>query len=418
MSRVLYFDPFNGVSGDMILGALIDLGLPLTHLTKELDKLSLDGYELRAEKVIRQSLEGTNFRVLTAGGSDAGHSSDHHHSHAPARGFTAIRSLIEAGQLDSWVSERAVAIFQRLAEAEAKVHGTSVEEVHFHEVGAVDSIVDIVGACIGFHFFEVETFFSTPLNLGGGSVTFSHGTWPVPTPATVELVSGFPVLVGGNAGELTTPTGAAIVTTLANEVEALSICRLERAGLGAGDREIEHIPNMLRLLLGRSSPDRLSQESALAGSQRWQQEEVILLEANLDDTDAETLGHLLEITLERGALDAFCTPVQMKKSRPGVQLSILCRQQDKEMMAGMMFRETTTLGVRWTAWNRWVLEREVRNIQTQFGMIKVKMISEDGQVVRMSPEYEDLKLIAAGRDLPLRTVREKVMEELLKTSHE
>ena len=405
---MLYFDPFNGVSGDMILGALIDLGLPLEHLQKELARLGVDGYQLSAERIVRRGLAGINFRVNPAdrGGFENGKN--------PRRGFSGIKELIDTSGLDSWVKETAVEIFRRLAVAEAKVHGTSLEKVHFHEVGATDSIVDIVGACIGFHYFGVEVFRSAPLNLGGGTVTFSHGTWPVPAPATAELISEFPVFLGGGHGELTTPTGAAIVTTLAARNEGV-LCRCEKSGFGAGDRDIDDIPNMLRLLLGQTEQPR--REAGLGGG-KWRQEEIALLEANLDDTDAETLGHVLELALDKGALDAYCTAIQMKKSRPGVKLSILCRREDQERMASMMFRETTTLGVRRGNWDRWALDREVKCVRTEYGDVRVKIAREGGEIVTAAPEYEDLRSIATRLQIPLRTVRRKVMDQILEESDE
>jgi len=406
MSRILRFDPFNGVSGDMILGALIHLGLPLEKLKKELGKLKLEEYELEAGEIVRKSIQGVNFRVRP------GKSSSHHHS----RGFREIQSLIDESELDSWVKEKAGAIFRRLGEAEAKVHKTSLEEVHFHEVGAVDAIVDIVGACIGFYHFGVELFESAPLNLGNGTVTFSHGTWPVPAPATAELVTDFPVFMGQVQGELTTPTGAAIVTTLVEERTGFSVCRYEKWGFGAGDREFEEIPNMLRLVLGQ----RLSEhEGALPGpNEAWHEEEICLLEANIDDMDGEMVGHFLELALKEKALDAYCIPVHMKKSRPGVKLSVLCRPADRERMAELIFCETTTLGVRWNLGNRWVLSREVKWLETEYGKVAIKIARYKGEIVNVTPEYEDLKVMAEKSSIPLKTLRKHVMEQITDQGYE
>ena len=418
---VLYFDPFNGVSGDMILGALLHLGLPLNHLEKELAKLKLEEYRLVAQEVARQGLRGVNLQVQQRKTSQPDHHHHHHHHEHDhpehgSRSFTQIRRLIEESGLSPWVQKRSVNIFQRLGEAEAKVHETSLDEVHFHEVGAVDSIVDIVGACIGFHYFGVEQFLTAPLNLGGGTVTFSHGTWPVPTPATIELLVDFPVYVGEVQGELTTPTGAAIVTTLVKQQGTSPICRYHKWGFGSGDREFEEIPNMLRLLLGeRLSPDDSGDTHS---DQAWREEEVSLLEANIDDMDAETFGHCLELALERGALDAYCTPVQMKKSRPGVKLSVLCRQEDRERMAELIFKETTTLGIRWGDWQRWALDRETRQVETEYGKVRIKIGRFRGKIVSVAPEYEDLKSIAQERDLPLKVVRQRVMNQITDSGYE
>jgi hypothetical protein len=415
--KVLYFDPFNGISGDMILGALIHLGLPLDHLEKELATLKLEEYQLVAHEVARQGLRGVDLKVRRREVSDGDH---HHHGHdhhvSGSRNFTQIKRLIEESGLPPWVQKRSVDIFQRLGEAEATVHETSLDEVHFHEVGAVDSIVDIVGACIGFHYFGVEHFLTAPLNLGGGTVTFSHGTWPVPTPATAELLVGFPVYLGEVRGELTTPTGAAIVTTLVEEPGASLVCSYDQWGFGAGDREFEEIPNMLRLLLGENLyPDHSGDDDPVEG---WREEEVSLLEANIDDMDAELFGHCLELALEKGALDAYCTPLQMKKSRPGVKLSVLCRPEDRERMAELIFMETTTLGIRWRDWKRWVLSRETRQVETEYGKVEVKIGRFRGKIVNAAPEYEDLKAIAQKLNLPLKVVRLRVMNQITDSGYE
>ena len=421
MSTLLYFDPFNGISGDMILGALVDLGLPMEHLRDELGKLKVTGYNLQAEQVERQGIPGMNVQVELSSSQDHHHDHDHHHhhdhgkGHTHERGFTEIRSLIAESGLDPWVKEWATAIFRRLGEAEAKVHQTLIEDVHFHEVGAVDSIVDIVGACIGFHYFGVERFYTGPLNLGGGTVTFSHGTWPVPTPATAELVKGFPVFVADVAAELTTPTGAAIVTTFAEKDSRPPVSRYDEFGFGAGDAQFEQMPNMLRLFLGRAAANG---SSTPGESGRWREEEICLLEANIDDMDAEVFGHFLELALGKGALDVYYTPLHMKKNRPAVKLSLLCRQEDRERMAELIFRETTTFGVRWGQWNRWILDREVKKLRTEDGEVGIKIARLKGEIVSISPEYEDLKAIAERTDIPLKTLRRRVVEKFIAGDHE
>ncbi len=405
--RFLYFDAFNGVSGDMILGALVHLGVPLPLLREELSKLDLQGYQLEAEEIVRQGLTAMNLQVHTQDQEIvSGH--HHHHSHsggsAPHRGYGEIKSLIEESSLSQGVKSAALRIFLRLAEAEAKVHGTSLEEVHFHEVGAVDSIVDIVGAAIGFHHLEIDRFYCSPLALGGGQVSFSHGTWPVPTPATVELTKGFPVCMGPVQAELTTPTGAAIVTTLARPAGHVPLF-LERSGLGAGDRRFEEIPNFLRLFTGRVEPELTETKDPTL-------EEIVLLEAAVDNMDGEMVGYFLEQALSRGALDVYHSSLHMKKNRPGVLLSVLCRAQDRKRLAELIFRQTTTLGVRWSTWQRWVLERRTEQVETEWGRVRIKVAHRNGQVFNMWPEYEDLKRIAQEHDLPLKWLRQKVMEQL------
>lgn len=426
MERILYFDAFNGASGDMILGALIDMGLPLEFLVGELRKLKLEPFELRAAPVEREGLSGINFQVMPVVPASAGSGQavpPHHHGqgtvrttghfHGSSRNFIDIRDLIESSGLDAWVRGKSVQIFERLARAEAKVHGSSVEEVHFHEVGALDSIIDIVGSCIGFRFFEVDSFLSSPLHLGGGTVTFSHGTWPVPAPATAELVRGMPTRLGSIDAELTTPTGAAIITTLSTVAESAPLLTLEKWGFGAGDRQLSGIPNMLRLMLGRAS-GQVSTDSM----REREKEEVLLLQANIDDMDSEMLGHFLELALCQGALDVYYTPVQMKKSRPGYLLSLLCSPGDQGKMVDLIFRETTTLGVRSTRHQRWTLKREISIVETEYGPVRVKVGRLNGETVNVSPEFEDLKAIAQRHRIPLKKLRQQVVQRMPRWNHE
>ena len=404
MKRLLYFDAFNGVSGDMIVGALIHLGLPIDHLREELSKLELDDYVLEVEEIERQGIVGINFCVRSELKKEAHH---HHHEHE-MRGFKKIQSLIENSKLDPWVKDKSIAIFRRLGEAEAKVHRTPIDKVHFHEVGALDSIIDIVGACVGFRYFKVQCFFSSPLNLGGGTVTFSHGTWPVPAPATAELVASFPVLLGTLQGELTTPTGAAVVTELVEQTNPPPVCSYYKWGFGAGDTEFAGIPNMLRLLLGNVEESKID----ITAPHVWQEEELYLLETNIDDMDGEIFGYFMERALKEGALDVYYTPLHMKKNRPGLLLSILCREVDREKMAELVFQETTTLGLRWSPCRRWSLEREVRFIDTEYGQVRVKVGRFKGAVMGFSPEYEDLKVVAEKTAIPLKTLRQNVLKKI------
>ncbi len=409
--KILYFDTFNGVAGDMILGALLDLGLPLDHLRSELNKLDLGGYELRAEPITRQGLQGINFQVLISGHHhDHGHAHDHHrherehhHQHFSPR---QIEDLINSSSLEQSVKERAVGIFARLAEAEAKAHRTSLEKVHFHEVGAVDAIVDVVGACVGFAYFGIEKFYTAPINLGGGTVTFSHGTWPVPAPATAELVRGFPTLLGTVQAELTTPTGAAIVTTLAAAAASPPPAQYLKWGFGAGDRELPAIPNMLRLLIGETSDLAPGQDVGV------DREEILVLEATIDDMEAQFFGHFMDLALREGALDVYYTPVQMKKNRPAVQLTLLTTPENESKMVRLLFRETTTLGIRSTATRRWVVPREIIKVETKFGPVRLKVGRWEGDVVNVSLEYEDLKAIAERTGQPLKSVRRQVLEQI------
>ena len=395
--KILYFDPFNGIAGDMILGALIDLGLPREHLEGELEKLSLEGYVLSAERIERQGLVGTNFQVkLTSGDQSEGH----------GRHFSEIRELIEDSRLDDHIQQQAVSIFRRLAEAEARVHGSDIEGVHFHEVGAIDAIVDIVGACIGFDYLGIEQFYSSPPVLGFGTVKFSHGQWPVPAPATAELLRDWPSRIGPWEGEMTTPTGAAIITTLAGPASEATFV-VEKSGFGAGDREMEDAPNMLRLMLGREAAQEGTREGFSASG-----ETILVLEASIDDLDGETFGHFLNLALSRGALDVFYTPIQMKKSRPGVLLTVLCRPGDEGRLTELIFEETSTLGVRLRKDLRWCLEREERRVEIEVGSIRVKVARLHGRIVNIAPEFEDLQRLADEHGLPLKRVRQMAVRAI------
>ncbi|MBI4444955.1 MAG: nickel pincer cofactor biosynthesis protein LarC [Acidobacteria bacterium] len=415
MSKVLFFDTFNGVSGDMILGALIHLGLPLEHLKTQLGGIELPEFELRAEPVERLGIAGINFQVRVPVPSEK-HVHPHHGIHGAStvshgRSFAEILSILQRSRLHPWVLEKSISIFMRLAEAEARMHGCSPENVHFHEVGAADAIVDIVGACIGFHYFGVDRFFTAPLHLGGGTVTFSHGTWPVPAPATAELVRGFPVLMDDALGELTTPTGAAIVTTLAEASKPTFPVAIEACGFGAGDREYPNISNMLRLILAQERQEKESSASSPSYAlEAGMAEEIILLEASIDDLDPETLGYFMEKALSLGALEVYYTPLHMKKSRPGVLLSLLCRPQDHDKMSELVFCETTTLGLRWSRWKRQILKREIKEIQTEYGQVRLKIGRLHGRVVNVSPEYEDLKAICERERVPMKVIRQKIFE--------
>jgi len=408
MARVIYFDAFNGVAGDMILGSLIDLGFPAETLNGELQKLPLDDWNIKIERISREGMSGVNFRVLyetSESGPDEGHG---HHKH---RHFSQIRDMIQQSDLDKWVRDTSVLIFTRLAEAEAKVHGSSVEKVHFHEVGAIDAIVDIVGSCLGFKYLGVDRFWSSALELGGGTVTFSHGTWPVPAPATAELVKGFPVRMGAAGVEMTTPTGAAIVTTLAGGGSLSGSFEIRRVGLGAGDRALPGIPNMLRLILGETidteeiaAPSEL--ETSVSGDR------IVVLELNLDDMMAEDTGHLMERALEEGALDIFFTPVYMKKNRPGVQVTVLSPIEREEQLVDFLFRETSSLGIRRDVTERHTLERESFSLDTDYGRVRFKQARFKGRVLQATPEFDDLKRISREKNISLRELRAEIMKRV------
>jgi hypothetical protein len=378
VSRIVYFDCASGASGDMLLGAVVDLGLPLQQLRDELAKLALGGYRLEARGVARSGLAATKVDVIPDG-------SAHGHRH-----LSHILALLDASSLEAEVRERAAALFRRLAEAEAAVHGTPVEKVHFHEVGAVDSIVDVVGGVIALRWLGAARFVASPLNVGTGTVTMSHGTFPVPPPATARLVTGVPVYGEGD-GELLTPTGALLVTGHAAEYGPLPAMRIEKIGHGAGGRETKGRPNVLRLMVG---------EEAGAGAG----ERVLVLETEVDDASPQLLGPLLERLLAVGALDAFFTPVQMKKGRPGVLVTAIAEPSRREAIEELLFRETTTLGVRRQVWDRTVLERETATVETAYGPIRVKIGRRGGVVYNAWPEFDDCQRAAGEKGVPVKEV--------------
>jgi uncharacterized protein (TIGR00299 family) protein len=387
LSRLVYFDCASGASGDMLLGALVDLGLPIDSLRQELAKLPLGGYRLEARAVDRSGLRATKVDVII---DQDMHHHQHEHPHGhDHRGLRDILDLIGRSTLDTAVKERAAALFRRLAEAEAAVHGTSPEEVHFHEVGAVDSIVDIVGGVCGLAWLGADGFAASALNVGTGAVTMSHGTFPVPPPATARLLNGVPVY-GAGEGELLTPTGALLVTAYATAYGPLPAVRLEGVGHGAGSRDTPGRPNVLRIIVG---------EEAAGASER-----VLVLETEIDDMPAQLYGPLMDHLLAAGALDVFYTAVQMKKGRPGLLVTVLCDPSRREALEEVLFTETTTLGVRRQEWERTALERDRVTVETVHGTVAIKRGRRGGRVYNAQPEFEDCRRIAEARGVPVKEV--------------
>ena len=379
---IAYFDCFSGISGDMVLGALVDAGADLRAIEVELRKLGLEGWKISAEKVKRGAIFATQVKVETNEG--------HHH-----RGLSVILGRIEKAELAPRAAERARKIFTRLAEAEARVHNVPVEEIHFHEVGAVDSIVDIVGAAIGFELLGIDEFACSALDVGAGQVKTAHGLLPVPAPATAELLRGAPVYTSGIARELVTPTGAAIATTLATRYAEIPEMTLRAVGYGAGSADFVEKANVLRILIGDGA--------ASEAGEHWDAP-VSVIETNLDDMSPQIYGYLVDRVLAAGALDVFSTPVQMKKNRPGTLVTILCEQAHVARMIDLVFRETTTIGVRTHDVRRKVLDRELVPVETAFGEVRVKISRMNGSVLNATPEYEDCQRIAAEKGIPLRQV--------------
>ena len=382
--KIAYFDCFSGVSGDMILGALLDAGLPLETLESGLKSLTVNGYRLSSEKVRRASITATKLKVVIDGSQTQVESS-----------LTDILKLIEASKLPQKVKARSSAVFQRLGEVEARLHGTSPEEVHFHELGAVDSIVDIVGVVFGFDVLGIERFYSSPLPVGSGNVTTRHGILPVPAPATLQLLAlaHAPVVDPPDSfahpGELVTPTGAVLVTSLASFGRPAMI--LEKVGYGAGTKDFSSWPNIFRLWLGEEMVDTAA-------------ENLILLETNIDDMNPQIYGYLMDRLFSQGAADVWFTPIQMKKNRPAVILSVLAPTHAEFQLTETIMRETSTLGIRVRPVGRHVAEREVIEFESSLGHVRAKVKRFMGDVVRVSPEYEDCRRIALERNIPLQEV--------------
>ena len=387
--KTLYFDCFAGASGDMILGAMVAAGVEPAYLREQLSLLPVSGFDVSFETVNRSGLSATYTRVDTA----------HEHKH---RHLSDIKQIIEASALSDSVKQRAVQIFTRLAEAEARVHNEPVDHVHFHEVGALDAIVDVVGAAICFDALQIDRFICSPIHVGSGMVKMAHGQFPVPPPAVTELLKGVPFYATEIKGELLTPTGAAIITTVCVEYGPIPRMITEKSGFGAGTREYQDFPNVLRVLIGET-------EDAGATDERlW------MIETNLDDASPQIIGHVMDRVLESGALDCFFTPVQMKKNRPGVLLSVLCRAGEKETVMKLLFTETTTLGVRSYEVTRRALQRSVVRVETPYGPIDVKVAHLEGRVVNEMPEFEQCRQAAANANVPLKIVEEAARKELWK----
>jgi len=384
--KAAYFDCFSGISGDMTLGALVDAGCPLEVLRSKLRGLQVPGWEVSAEKVWKNGMAATHVRVATQDTQ----------SH---RSLATIQGILDKSDLDSEVKQRAAAIFTKLGEAEAAVHDVPIEKIHFHEVGAVDAIVDIVGACIGFAELGIESFACSPLNVGGGTVKMAHGILPVPAPATARLLVGKPIYSSGLQKELVTPTGAAIVATVCETFGPQPAMKVSAIGYGAGTTDLEGQPNVLRIMVGEVSGNVVDGHGGT----------IRVLEANLDDMNPQIFGYLLEKALAAGALDVFATPIQMKKSRPGMLVSILCKPEDESKFQAMLFAETTTLGVRSHLVERYALPREHVSVTTRFGDVRVKVARTGGRVLRASPEFEDCRKLAEEKNVPLQVVMEQAM---------
>lgn len=383
--KTAYFDCFSGISGNMTLGALVDAGCPVDVLKGKLRGLRLPGWEMTAEKVWKNGMAATYVQVET---EDA-------QTH---RSLATILGIIEKSELSASVKGHAGAIFRNLGHAEAAVHDVPVEKIHFHEVGALDAMVDIVGACVGFEELGFESFACSALNVGGGTAKMAHGVLPVPAPATARLLMGKPTYSNGVQKELVTPTGAAIVATLCDSFGPQPAMKVSAIGYGAGTADLQGQPNVLRLMAGEVEQGIPSHDGTIR-----------VLEANLDDMNPQIFGYLMEKALAAGALDVFGTPVQMKKNRPGTLVTILCKPEDQGKFREMLFAETTTLGVRSHLVERHALAREFLKVSTAFGDVRMKVSRNSGRVQHVSPEFDDCRKLAEENNVPLHEVMKQAM---------
>jgi pyridinium-3,5-bisthiocarboxylic acid mononucleotide nickel chelatase len=459
--KTLYLDIFSGISGDMLIGALIDLGVDAHKLEHELEKLGLEGYHLHVRRGEKANIAGVKFDVHLSHehghshghGHDHGHSHhheaahDHSHSHAHShehghhheheehdqhhshshdhdhghdhhhhehghehdhehsRNFAQIKELVRRSTLSDWVKEKTIAVFQRIAEAEGKIHGMPAEKVHFHEVGAVDSIVDIVGGCVALEMLGKPRVLAGPVVEGFGWINCAHGRFPIPAPATLQILGarGIEVTQCEEPQELVTPTGAAMLAEFAESFGPMQGLVAEKVGFGLGTRDNKTRPNVLRAILGRSSVETKTAND-------WETDTIAVLETNLDDINAELLGHFVEKAFSAGALDVFHTAIQMKKNRPGVLLTVLCGVDEADKFAELILRETSAFGVRRSTAERRKLRREFVTVKTEFGEVIVKLGRLNGKVVQAAPEYESCKKLAEERGISLKQVYEAAVK--------
>ncbi|MGE5390397.1 MAG: nickel pincer cofactor biosynthesis protein LarC [Deltaproteobacteria bacterium] len=394
MERILYFDCYAGISGDMAVAALIDIGVDPGELRRELGKLHLTGWDMEVSQGCRNGIRGTRFDVRLQQEASYHHNGDEGKMH---RNLYDIEAIIDHSSLNDGVKNTSKMIFSLLAAAEARVHGKPVAEVHFHEVGALDSIIDIVGTAICLDILGIETIYASPLNLGSGLVDCAHGTLPVPAPATVEILQGVPVFSSGVQAELVTPTGAAIIKTVADDFIPMPRMMAEKSGYGMGNREIPDMPNMLRVMLGS----------------RVNNGGFTLMETNIDDMNPEIYSYLFPLLFRKGALDVWLTNIIMKKNRPGIMISVLCRNDDVQVLQEVLLTETTTLGIRCREIGRVELERNILTVETSLGPIKVKQAYLNGKLLKTTPEYEECRRLAEQNRLPLKDVYNIINRELI-----
>lgn len=383
---IAYFDCFSGISGDMTLGAMVDLGVPVDWLKAQLTAIPLDGFDIRAHRVSRHGIGATKVEVVIQ--------ETHHH-----RSYRDIRELIRNSGLSDTVKTKSMAIFHRIAEAEAAIHSVALDEVHFHEVGSMDAIVDVVGTCLCLERLNIGKVVASPLPLGKGFVQCQHGTLPVPAPATIEILKGIPVFCGHAEQEMVTPTGAAIAAELAENFVSMPAMSIERVGYGAGTRDLEIQPNLLRVIAGRTTGQAIE----------YTTEHLVMVESNIDDMNPEVFGYLMDKLFADGALDVVWVPVYMKKNRPGTMIQVLCEVDQRAAIVDRILAETTTLGVRFYQVQRTCLEREVVEVETRWGRVEAKKVTEIDGTERIVPEFDACRRIADLQGVALRKVYDAVI---------
>ena len=382
--KIAYFDCFSGISGDMIIGALIDLGLDVNFLEKELKKLRLNKYKIEAKKIIKNGIAATKFDVI-----------ENKHNHEE-RYLKEINQMIENSKFDDEIKNKIKKIFHRIATAEAKIHNKPIDKIHFHEIGAIDTIIDAAGSVIGLKKLGIERIHCSKLNVGTGFVEFSHGKFPIPAPATAEILKDTPVYHNNVEAELVTPTGAAIITTLALKFGEMPSMKVEKIGYGAGTKDLEH-PNVLRVFLGE-----LNKED---------NEIINIIETNIDNMNPEIYPYVIDKLMEDGALDAYLTNIMMKKGRPAIKLTVLAEVEDTDQLCDIIFDETTTLGVRIYPAAKKKLDREVKTIKTEYGDVRVKISKLNNEVKNIMPEYEDCVKIAKNKKIPLKKIYKEISKQ-------
>lgn len=389
MSKAIYLDCHAGIAGDMLLSSLVDLGADATYIESQLNTLPLDGFKLNFSSQNKQGIQATGLKI--------DFDEAHHHRKA-----SDIFKMIKESSLPTRVKERSICIFDVIAHAEAKIHGMSVEDVHFHEVGAMDSIIDIIGGCLALEQLEIDELYASPIPTGNGKINIAHGVYPVPAPATAEILKGIPLASFDVSSELTTPTGAAFIKALVSEVGPMPAVSMDEIGYGCGIKDFE-FPNILRAIQFTVADNTPSQ--------------VQVIECQIDDMTAETLGFFIEQVIDDGALDAYFTPITMKKSRPATQLTVICKFDDAQYFEDYMLKNTSSLGVRSYAVNRKILHRQFQTIHTSYGTILVKIGMLQQQVIKAKPEFEDVKNAATQYDKPFLTVYNEIQNEIYKHIH-